>query len=242
GPHGIAVGSRVRAERNVVEPDIRAGPARLAQRLEYHREMLRLARVGDVDDARRPEHVQAIARGREIRRRVEITRVALAHDHRQGLAVAALESLRVDDERAFALAQQPGLVEPADDVVEIVVVRALAAILEQRTVDVEPLVNRIEIPFRRVDERPPELERLGVAALQRDDAQPRPLRELGITVEAPLGFLVERVEIADLARHGAAGPRASRRRRVAARRRAAAPAPRTRDHRRGAAWLPGRTR
>src|SRR5690606_29254272 len=123
---------------------------------------------------------------------------------RHRLAVAALEALRIHDERTLALAQQPGLLEPADHVVEVVVVAALAAVLEQRAVDVEPLVDRIEVPLRLVDEHPPELERLGIAALQRDDAQAGALGERRIVVEAALRLLIERVEVGDLALLGAA--------------------------------------
>src|SRR5687767_1397100 len=118
----------------------------------------------------------------EIGRRVAEAAIALLHDERKRLPLFRLEAGREQTERAFADDGASARLELARERTEERVVEALAAFVLRAKADVELRVDVLEVAARDGDERAPELERRGVAALEEDDALSCALRERGITL------------------------------------------------------------
>ena len=101
---------------------------------------------------------RSITRG-QVGGRVVEAAVGLAHDQRQGLAVAVREAGREDDLRAVGLDQHAGLVQAPDDLGQQVVVGALAHQVRVLQEDPEPAVDRIEVAGALLDQAGPEAQR-----------------------------------------------------------------------------------
>jgi len=181
----------------VLEADVVRDQSRGLDDSEYLLEMARLPRVGDVQDAVRPEVGGAEARGGEVRRRVVEAAVGLLDDEDLVVLVG-------HDHGALRLDRDASRLEILDDLGEIRIIERLAALLE-RLGDAEPSVDLVELGSRGGAYVSPQPSRLVVGVrLQRDDALPRASPELIVHVEPRLGGFIKPDQIAEIGRVGSA--------------------------------------
>jgi hypothetical protein len=128
---------------------------------------------------------------------VAVAAVTFADDQRKRLSGPVGESLREHAQCAFAVPQQPELVELLDDRRQVVVVGTLSDEVGLGQARPEPLIDRHEVPFGFLHQQPPQPQGGRVATLEQDHASPCPLPELLRGVELGSGGLVEAVQIAD---------------------------------------------
>ena len=172
GLERLAVLAQHRPEPDVLGRPV-AGPAGAGGGGEDHLEVLRLARVGDVDQPVGVQVVDPVADRGQVGRAVAVAAVGLAHDQHRGRAVRVRELLGEDRDRAVALDRDARLEQRGDRAREPVVVEALAGdvLVGQRHVELR--VEVVDVGQRDVDEVLPERDRRRVAGLQRDDAPAR---------------------------------------------------------------------
>ena len=113
--------------------------------VEHHRKVLRLRRADDVDEQRRLDPLDAVEHTGQVAGAVVEPAAALLHDQRQRIAVAVRVAGREHDIGAVALLQQPGCVEPLDDLGQQVVVHALAGEVVVGQQHAELAVQPIEV-------------------------------------------------------------------------------------------------
>mmetsp|Transcript_790 Transcript_790/g.2883 ORF Transcript_790/g.2883 Transcript_790/m.2883 type:complete len:509 (-) Transcript_790:586-2112(-) len=114
--------------------------------------------------------------------------VALAHDKR------CLSALAKDAKRSVVLASDALLLELGENLRDVRVVEALAALLER---DPESAVDCIELLATDVADAPPAGTLVAVAALEVHHRRLRALLELRILIEAHLGLLVKGLQVPD---------------------------------------------
>ena len=127
-----AVFAQHHAERMVLERRVRGDEAGAPGHREYLTEMQALPRVDEIQHAIRVQRFRSIADGREIGRRIQIAAVGLLHDDRLWRSVLRVEFIEKNALRAVGDRQQSCVVERANDIGQIVVVRAFGVHVRAR--------------------------------------------------------------------------------------------------------------
>ena len=193
---GAPVAAEHGAEGVVLERHASAVAGGLGER-EQLPKVQRLARVHDVQHAVGAKDIRSVAHGGEVRGVVEVAAVGLAHDHRLHVAVAALELVQEDAERAVGFPQQTFCVQVRHDAVQIVVEGALAAHVLRLEARPQRVVDDLAMRHGDVDVAPPTRQRRVVALLQCHHRLPGALRERFVGVEALARLGVEAFQIGE---------------------------------------------
>ena len=160
----------------------------------------------DVDEPGGTETARTVAHAGQVGRRVAVPAVRLAHDERERLAVAILESLGEHTEGPVVLDQEALLVELGDDDGQQRVVEALPHDVLGSEEDTEQLVDLAGVAHGLGDEDAPQVQRLLVAGLQEHHTIAAALGEIEVAVELSSGRGVELVEIPHAERLGIGRP------------------------------------
>ena len=161
-----------------------------------------LTLIDEVQRAVGFQDVAAVAHGRQVSGRIQITATGFLHDHGQRGAFSGFEFFKEYALSAIALDQQPGFLQVGDDIGQVVVVGAFAHHVLRRQFDVQAFVHFLTVRQRDVLEAGPQLQAFRIARLQLDHQATRALGEVFGFVETAFGGAVEVFQVRQLVAGG----------------------------------------